>query len=95
MRIYKIKFLGKLRQALLVLLILLITTPNIAFATEIKGKYEVIGTIEKLKGVKQIEMMEFFNYSCGHCYQFLKTSKKRSIWAKIFVKPLDMQTRTW
>ena len=76
MRIYKIKFLGKLRQALLVLLILLITTPNIAFATEIKGKYEVIGTIEKLKGVKQIEMMEFFNYSCGHCYQFLKTSKK-------------------
>ncbi|SVE34507.1 uncharacterized protein METZ01_LOCUS487361, partial [marine metagenome] len=51
--------------------------PNFALAEDkIQGKYEVIGLIEKLKGVKQIEMIEFFNYSCGHCYQFLETSKK-------------------
>ena len=51
--------------------------PNIAFAEDkIQGKYEVIGSIEKLKGVKQVEMTEFFNYSCGHCYKFLETSKK-------------------
>ena len=43
---------------------------------EIKGKYEVIGLVEKLKGVKQVEMIEFFNYSCGHCYHFLRASKK-------------------
>lgn len=44
-----------------------------------KGKYEVIGTpeeVEALRGAKQVEMMEFFNYSCGHCYRFLETSKK-------------------
>lgn len=41
-----------------------------------KGKYEIIGPIEALKGIKQIEIMEFFNYSCGHCYRFLETSKK-------------------
>ena len=42
----------------------------------IRGKYEVIGDINKLKGVKTIKMLEFFNYSCGHCYKFLETSKK-------------------
>ena len=42
----------------------------------IRGKYEVIGDINKLKGVKTITMLEFFNYSCGHCYKFLETSKK-------------------
>ena len=53
------------------------TLPSFAFAAEkIQGKYEVIGSIEKLKGVKQVEMTEFFNYSCGHCYKFLETSKK-------------------
>ena len=42
----------------------------------IRGKYEVIGDINKLKNIKTIEMSEFFNYSCGHCYRFLKTSKR-------------------
>lgn len=44
-----------------------------------KGKYEVIGTAEEaqaLQGAKQVEMAEFFNYSCGHCYRFLETSKQ-------------------
>ena len=53
------------------------TLPSFTFAADkIQGKYEVIGSIEKLKGVKQVEMTEFFNYSCGHCYKFLETSKK-------------------
>ena len=43
---------------------------------KIRGKYEVIGDINKLKNVKTIEMSEFFNYSCGHCYRFLATSKR-------------------
>jgi thiol:disulfide interchange protein DsbA len=42
---------------------------------KIGGKYEVIGDISKLKGTKTIKMLEFFNFSCGHCYRFLKTSK--------------------
>ena len=53
------------------------TLTGFAFAADkIQGKYEVIGSIEKLKNVKQVEMTEFFNYSCGHCYEFLETSKK-------------------
>ncbi len=43
---------------------------------KIRGKYEVIGDINKLKDVKTIEMSEFFNYSCGHCYRFLEASKR-------------------
>lgn len=43
---------------------------------KIRGKYEVIGDINKLKNVKTIKMSEFFNYSCGHCYKFLETSKR-------------------
>ena len=70
-----------LKKSVLKVLILLLascsTIPNFALAEDkIKGKYEVIGSIEKLKGVKQVEMIEFFNYACGHCYRFLETSKK-------------------
>jgi len=70
-----------LKKSVLKVLILLLaicsTIPNSALAEDkIKGKYEVIGSIEKLKGTKQVEMIEFFNYSCGHCYRFLETSKK-------------------
>ena len=70
-----------LKKSILKVLILLLasysTIPGFALAEDkIKGKYEVIGSIEKLKGTKQVEMIEFFNYSCGHCYQFLETSKK-------------------
>ena len=43
---------------------------------KIRGKYEVIGDIRKLKNINTIEMSEFFNYSCGHCYRFLETSKR-------------------
>lgn len=42
----------------------------------IKGKYQLLGKADNLKGAKQIEMIEFFNYSCGHCYKFLKTSER-------------------
>ena len=42
----------------------------------IKGKYQLVGKADGLKGAKQIEMIEFFNYSCGHCYKFLKTSER-------------------
>lgn len=40
-----------------------------------KYKYDVIGSEDKLKEAKGIEIKEFFNYSCGHCYRFLTTSK--------------------
>ena len=65
------------KVAFILTLIYLITSSSFVFAKEkIKGKYEVIGPVEKLKGVKQVEMEEFFNFSCGHCYRFLETSKK-------------------
>ncbi len=60
-----------------ILLAIFFFLPGWAQADEkIHGKYEVIGDISKLKNVKMIEMAEFFNYSCGHCYRFLETSKR-------------------
>ncbi len=58
-----------------IILAVLFATPSIA-EDKIKGKYEVIGSLEKLKGAKQIEMIELFNYSCGHCFKFLETAKR-------------------
>ena len=50
-----------------VLLVALFLLPGWAQADEkIRGKYEVIGDISKLKDVKTI----------GHCYRFLETSKR-------------------
>ncbi|MBI4384051.1 MAG: DsbA family protein [Nitrospinae bacterium] len=67
-----------MKYVLTVLLSLAVLLPGTAWsaAEKIKGKYEVVGAIDSLKGAKEIEMLEFFNYSCGHCYRFLETSKK-------------------
>jgi len=66
-----------MKQAAATLLTLFFLPLSTVLADEaIRGKYEVIGDIDKLKGVKTIKMLEFFNYSCGHCYKFLETSKK-------------------
>ncbi len=62
-----------------ILLVFTLSFSNGVFAEEapkIKGKYEVIGDLSQLKNVKQIEIIEFFNFSCGHCYKFLTTSKR-------------------
>jgi thiol:disulfide interchange protein DsbA len=58
-----------------IMLSALFFTPALA-DDKIKGKYEVVGSLDKLKGAKQIDMVEFFNYSCGHCYRFLTESKR-------------------
>ena len=66
-----------MKQVATILLTCIFLFPGTVEAGEkILGKYEVIGDIKKLKGVKTIKMLEFFNYSCGHCYRFLETSKK-------------------
>lgn len=67
-----------MKYVLTVLLSLAVLLPGTAWsaAEKIKGKYEVVGPIDALKGAKEIELIEFFNYSCGHCYRFLETSKK-------------------
>jgi len=60
-----------------ILLLFSFLVPASSFADiKIRGNYEVIGDLKKLKGAKSIELKEFFNYSCGHCYRFLETSKR-------------------
>jgi len=77
MSTYKIIFIKTLQRVSLALLLTSLMSPSNLLARDgISGKYEVIGPVEKLKDAKQVEMIEFFNYSCGHCYRFLKTSKK-------------------
>ena len=66
-----------MKQVVAITLAFIFFLPGTILADEkIRGKYEVIGDIKKLKGIKTIKMLEFFNYSCGHCYRFLETSKK-------------------
>mgnify|MGYP003385859792 FL=1 len=66
-----------MKHAAAILMAFIFLFPGTVVADEkIRGKYEVIGDITKLKGAKTIKMLEFFNYSCGHCYKFLETSKK-------------------
>lgn len=66
-----------MKKVSIVLLAVIFLLPGWVHAAEkIRGKYEVIGDISKLKNIKTIEMSEFFNYSCGHCYRFLETSKR-------------------
>ncbi len=68
-----------MKYLIVLLLIAVIAVPFSLQAgddAKIRGKYKVIGDLESLKGAKQIEMLEFFNYSCGHCYKFLEASKR-------------------
>ena len=66
-----------MKHAAAILMAFIFLFPGTVVADEkIRGKYEVIGDITKLKGANKIKMLEFFNYSCGHCYRFLETSKK-------------------
>ena len=66
-----------MKHAAAILMAFIFLFPGTVVADEkIRGNYEVIGDITKLKGAKTIKMLEFFNYSCGHCYRFLETSKK-------------------
>ncbi len=60
----------------IILILTFMSTPSFGAETDIKGKYEVIGSTKGLKGSSQVELIELFNYSCGHCYKFLETSKK-------------------
>ena len=64
-----------MKRFFILTVMMVFSMPSFSFSeTSIKGKYELLGSIEKLKGAKSLEMMEFFNYSCGHCYSFLETS---------------------
>ena len=64
------------KVAAILLVFMFLCSSMLSADEKIEGKYEVIGDISKLKGLKTIKMLEFFNYSCGHCYRFLETSKK-------------------
>ncbi|CCQ90967.1 putative Thiol:disulfide interchange protein DsbA [Nitrospina gracilis 3/211] len=61
---------------LLILVVSFIATPAMADGPNIAGHYKIIGDLKNLENIKQIEIMEFFNYSCGHCYGFLDESKR-------------------
>lgn len=57
------------------LLIIYLTYNSNAFAFDIAGKYQVIGNKDDIVKTEMVELIEFFNFSCGHCYHFLTTYK--------------------
>jgi len=54
--------------------ILLFPIKSFGFKT-LPGKYELLGDINKAFGKDRVTVLEFFNFSCGHCYKFLTYSK--------------------
>jgi len=54
--------------------ILLFPIKSFGFKT-LPGKYELLGDINKAFGKDRVTIVEFFNFSCGHCYKFLTYSK--------------------
>ena len=49
--------------AAILLAFILLYSGTVSADEKIGGKYEVIGDISKLKGIKTIKMLEFFNFS--------------------------------
>ena len=65
-----------MKKMLVFLFIAILFVPiNSSSSEKLPGKYELIGDINKAFGKNQVTMVEFFNFSCGHCYRFLTTSK--------------------
>ena len=54
--------------------ILLFPIKSFGFKT-LPGKYVLLGDINKAFGKDRVTIIEFFNFSCGHCYNFLPHSK--------------------
>ena len=66
-----------------------------ATRTLVEGEdYEVMGP----KGTKNSEVMEFFNYACGHCYNmeaFINRFKKENSGIKVIPVPNDLGHPQW
>ncbi len=57
--------------------LLIVTTAAPVSAASIKGDFKRIGKLPKAHTLKQVEVVEFINFTCSHCHQF-----------RISVKPL-------
>lgn len=67
---------SKMKRFLVVLFVAFLFFPLRSFGSEkLPGKYELIGDIDKAFGREQVTLTEFFNFSCGHCYKFLSSSR--------------------
>ncbi len=65
-----------MKRVLIILLAAMILFPIKSFGLEkLPGKYELVGNINKAFGKDRVTLIEFFNFSCGHCYEFLTHSK--------------------
>ena len=63
-----------MKKLLLVLFIAILLSPVKSFGLDrLPGKYELVGDIKNALGKDRVTMIEFFNFSCGHCYKFLST----------------------
>ena len=65
-----------MKKILIILLAAILFFPITSFALKkLPGKYELLGDINKAFGKDRVTIVEFFNFSCGHCYKFLTHSK--------------------
>tara|TARA_B100000959_G_scaffold218259_1_gene230387 strand:+ start:1990 stop:2604 length:615 start_codon:yes stop_codon:yes gene_type:complete len=65
-----------MKKVLIILLVAVFLFPIKSFGLKnLPGKYELIGDIKKAFGKDRVTIVEFFNFSCRHCYNFLPHSK--------------------
>lgn len=65
-----------MKKLLIVLFAAILLFPINSFGLEkLPGKYKLIGDINKAIGKDHVTVVEFFNFSCKHCYKFLSASK--------------------
>ncbi len=78
------KFVRVLSLQLLIAVFFL--TPVLhADAKELKGEYKLLDGLLKVKGAKEFpkpEVIEFFNFGCSHCYDFLHKGLEEKFIAK-------------
>lgn len=65
-----------MKKVFIITIFLLFAANSASGTAKISGKYELVGNIDSLRNVKKVELVEFFNFSCGHCYRFLTASKR-------------------
>lgn len=85
----------KFISAIFVLMIMPVAVVSAETRPLVEGDdYEVMGP----KGSKNAEVLEFFSYACGHCYNmegFINRFKKENSGVKVIAVPNDLGRSQW
>ncbi|MBF0274651.1 MAG: thioredoxin domain-containing protein [Nitrospinae bacterium] len=73
-----------------ILFLFFLNTAYAGYLPDIKGKFDYVKGVKEFKKYPKLEVVEFFNFSCTHCYKFLQTGEERIL--KKFGNKIDYNT---